>query len=531
MKTSVRMLIVSGVIYVIGSLIIVAAVNYTMRQQALQEAKSKAHILLYRNLATHTYLSLDLKPKVFELTNTYRPQDYFERAWMSSTFAVRKIDDYFKSLDSNNNLYYYKECAINARDPQNEADEYEVAFIRELHKDPTLKERSAIRYFNGTPYFVTLVRGEMMQEDCLRCHSNPAFAPQGLITRYGSERSFHRALGDVASAISMRIPLAGAYAEANRFSLHLSGYLLLIVLCLFGTQFYFSRRFVFKPLQGVRDRALQISTDPTRIGAEIPETTGIELRELSAAFNKMSGSLRQSIDILEARVRERTEEQEQLNKHLSDEIAERRQSEAELSRLAAIVESSDDAIIGESLDGTIISWNGGAERIYGYTPGEVKDRPISFLVPPDRADETPQILQSIKRGERVDHYETERIRKDGSLIDVSLTVSPIKNREDTIIGASIIARDITKHRQLERERERLIAELQDAITKVKTLSGLLPICSSCKKIRDDKGYWNQIELYLRENSEVEFTHGICPDCARKIYPYYFKEKKTDENTL
>ena len=82
---------------------------------------------------------------------------------------------------------------------------------------------------------------------------------------------------------------------------------------------------------------------------------------------------------------------------------------------------------------------------------------------------------------------------------------------------------ISKRKQVEKEREKLIAELQDAATKIKTLSGLLPICSSCKKIRDDKGYWKQIESYIRDHSEAEFTHSMCPICAKKFYPEFFQE--------
>jgi hypothetical protein len=83
-------------------------------------------------------------------------------------------------------------------------------------------------------------------------------------------------------------------------------------------------------------------------------------------------------------------------------------------------------------------------------------------------------------------------------------------------------RSIEERNEIERERERLIVELQDALANIKRMSGLLPICASCKKIRDDKGYWNQIESYIREHAEVDFSHGICPECARKLYPDYFK---------
>jgi PAS domain S-box-containing protein len=147
--------------------------------------------------------------------------------------------------------------------------------------------------------------------------------------------------------------------------------------------------------------------------------------------------------------------------------------EEALSQLAAIVESSDDGIIGKALDGTITSWNSGAEAIYGYRADEVKGRPISILMPPDRADEMPQILERIRRGERIRHYETVRVTKDGREINVSLTISPIKGGAGTIIGASTITREITTHKKEEeqlREQAALLDHAQDAII-VRDLAG------------------------------------------------------------
>jgi PAS domain S-box-containing protein len=115
-------------------------------------------------------------------------------------------------------------------------------------------------------------------------------------------------------------------------------------------------------------------------------------------------------------------------------------------RLAAIVESSDDAILSKDLNGIIQSWNCGAERIFGYKAEEIVGKHISTLAVPDRLDEFPDILDRIRRGERVDHYETIRKAKDGRLVSVSLTVSPVRNESGTIVGASKVARDITERR-------------------------------------------------------------------------------------
>ena len=136
-----------------------------------------------------------------------------------------------------------------------------------------------------------------------------------------------------------------------------------------------------------------------------------------------------------------------------------RDNEQQLGALASIVESSDDAIVSKSLDGIIKSWNRGAERIFGYTAEEAIGQPITIVIPEDRLDEERTILNRIRRGERIDHYETVRRRKHGSLIVISLTVSPIKDAEGKIIGASKIARDITEQK---RNQEQIAALAREA---------------------------------------------------------------------
>ena len=191
--------------------------------------------------------------------------------------------------------------------------------------------------------------------------------------------------------------------------------------------------------------------------------------------------------------------------------------------LKSIVDSSDDAIISQSLDGVVNSWNRGAETLYGYSEEETKGKPIFMLLPVEQHDILPGILMRIRQGEVIKHYETKRLTKDGDVLDVSLTISPIKTAEGDIIGTSFIARDITERTRLEEEKSNLVIELQDALAKVKQLSGFIPICASCKKIRDDEGYWSQVETYISKHSEALFSHGICPDCMRKLYPDFADE--------
>ncbi len=140
---------------------------------------------------------------------------------------------------------------------------------------------------------------------------------------------------------------------------------------------------------------------------------------------------------------------------LRDITSRRRAEEAHL-HLAAIVSSSDDAILSKDLDGMITSWNAAAEHMYGYSAQDIVGQPVTLLFPPDRQSEFSDIMERIHRGERVDHYETTRMHKDGSLLSVSVTVSPIKDSSGTIIGASAIARDISKRKELEQQREAFV---------------------------------------------------------------------------
>lgn len=143
------------------------------------------------------------------------------------------------------------------------------------------------------------------------------------------------------------------------------------------------------------------------------------------------------------------------------DIADRKQAEEAAHSLASIVESSEDAIIGKRLDGTIVSWNASAERIYGYAAGEVKGKHISMLAPDDRRDELAEIFEALKQGKSIPHLETVRRTKDGRFIDVALTISPTRDQAGHITGASTIARDITDRKRAEQERGLLAAQIEN----------------------------------------------------------------------
>jgi PAS domain S-box-containing protein len=152
------------------------------------------------------------------------------------------------------------------------------------------------------------------------------------------------------------------------------------------------------------------------------------------------------------------------NRHVVAYVTQHARAEEARLQLASIVESSEDAIVGKSLDGTITSWNEGAEVMYGYTEEEVKGQPITILNPPDRPNEIPQLLEIVKQGKGINRYETERVRKDGRRLYVSASVSPIRDYEGKVIGASTIGRDITALRKVEEKLRAHASQMETLYT-------------------------------------------------------------------
>lgn len=392
--------VITGILFAFAGLIMVLSVRHFMRDEAIKQARRETDIILNRNLATHHYFTNYLKPDVFSLSDPLYGEDYFDPVWMSSSYVVRMIDKEFRTL--NKSGYYYKECAVNARHPENEADAFERVFLMEVNENPDIEERSAIRYFNGEPFFVTMRRGEKMEESCLRCHGVPEKAPAAMVAQYGAVRGFGWRMGAVVSAVSIRIPLSAAYAETRQISLKLSGLVLFILIIVYGTTYSIASKTLIKPITKVRDTALDIVTNPVSLGTSIQEPFGTELRDMTRAFNLMSAGLKEERESLETKVQDRTKQLKELN--------------------------------------------------------------------------------------------------------------------------SALASDIVRREALEKERQKLIDDLTSALAQVKQLKDLLPICASCKRVRDDAGYWIQIEEYIRSHSDTEFTHGICPECMKKLYSDFANEK-------
>jgi len=175
-----------------------------------------------------------------------------------------------------------------------------------------------------------------------------------------------------------------------------------------------------------------------------------------------------------------------------------------------------------SPDGKFIYVNNTWANKLGYSKEESAKINFFDIFHPEHSAMSFEIIDRVKAKETVKNFETVFITKDGREMNVLLNISgQFKNGE--FVCARGMGHDITERKQAENEREQLINQLKEALAEVKVLSGMLPICASCKKIRDDKGYWNQIEIYIKDHSDAEFTHSICPECKIKLYPELSKQ--------
>lgn len=202
----------------------------------------------------------------------------------------------------------------------------------------------------------------------------------------------------------------------------------------------------------------------------------------------------------------------------------------------AILDSANFTIISTDLTGTILTLNAGALRRLGYAKDELIARANMTILHDQKEIAERAAALSMELGHeispdfevfaakarlgRADEQEWTYIRRDGSVYPVQLSMTGLYDRAGELTGFLGIASDITERKKAEAEQQKLIRELQEALEKVKILRGMLPICASCKSIRNDKGYWQRIENYLSENSEAELSHAICPSCLTKLYPEF-----------
>ena len=209
----------------------------------------------------------------------------------------------------------------------------------------------------------------------------------------------------------------------------------------------------------------------------------------------------------------------ELNEELEQRVAERTAAVREKEeRLRAIFNATTDTVGLFARDGTILNINENTVERFGRSAAETIGSKLHDFLPPEVAASRMEKLEQVFRSGLPVRFEDER---DGMFFENHLY--PVRAADGTVTGVALYAKDITERKRVGAERERLIAELQKALAEVKALSGLLPICANCKKIRDGKNYWHRVESYIAAHTDATFTHSLCPDCIQKLYPDYAED--------
>jgi PAS domain S-box-containing protein len=188
-----------------------------------------------------------------------------------------------------------------------------------------------------------------------------------------------------------------------------------------------------------------------------------------------------------------------------------------LSLVIDAINSTVSGLIITDLNGTILFANPSFCKMFDYSHDDIIDRNAADLFSTKEVRTFSDVVAIVDIS-KDDSQEFVVESKEGNSFVVEVSASNVTSNSGELVGRMASFIDITKRKEIEADREKLISKLRDALNKIKTLSGIIPICASCKKIRDDKGYWNQLENYINEHSEAHFSHGICPECAEKLYP-------------
>lgn len=304
-KTSTILTFIAIAILLLVNGIFILTTSHFFKKEAITEAKLQAKLILDKNLSVHDYYTNMLKPDLFKtLQDTIASGDYFDPLWMSSTHALGYMEQYFSRR--NDFGYYYKDAAINARNPNNEADSIERRFLNLVNNDSAIKEQSGVVSFGDRKYYYVMERGESLQKSCMRCHSTPEAAPSGLVDLFGKEKSFHRQEGEVISVVSVRIPLSEAYERAKHDLLIISIIISVVILLSLFSLILLQRQFVIRPILLLRKHAMDIAGDNTLLGKTIKISATKDLTNLVDSFNIMSHKLDDSQKNLEAKVKEKT---------------------------------------------------------------------------------------------------------------------------------------------------------------------------------------------------------------------------------
>lgn len=479
--------------YIIAGILIVYFVNSQMKQQALHDASDRARLVLYRSLSEHEYFTNHLKPNLLNDISHLYGKDYFDPIWMSSTYVVREMDkELRKSIKEE---YYYKEAALNARNKENEANEYEAAFLSELNHGSKSNEVQAIREINREKFFTYMIKGETLVESCMRCHGSPADAPKMMVRKYGDRRGFNKKTGEVVSAISIRIPLDDAFEAANSFSARLSLVLLLVLFAILSVCYFIYRQFILVPVMTIKNKAIAIVNSTEHLGEQIPVYYENELGELTKAFNWLSGNMRQLLDGLETKVKERTEKYEKVNLELMEQIQHRQKIEDALKeseqKFRSIFDNSP-AGIAICMDHRIVRANKSFIKMFGYgADSEIENLLTSGLLSVANPENTGR-GDDEEDEEWPDNrfFELTGTRKDNSVFPVSAGFARLNLPEGNAVVAIVSDRTELQIREEEvksslKEKETLLKEIHHRVkNNLQVISSLLNL--QMQFIEDEK---------------------------------------------
>ena len=458
--------------------------------------ETQVEMALQFDLSIRKYIAEKIRPLMYELVG----EDEFIPEAMSTSFVARSI---FEDVRIRFPNYILKFSSDDPRNPANLASRQELSFIDFFNKNPGQKSWGGNIIINDEEYYAKF-HARRMEEPCLHCHGTPEDAPQSLLDRYGDKAGFHRPVGDVIALDTIAIPTKNIQEKlwneiTNNFLLIGTGLILLFIALFISVKLVVTNR-----LATITKHFSQASAQDDFVQIDLIDENGWsdEITSLTSSFNGLARKLSNYHNSIDKEIKEKLKAEKQLQ-----------QSNTTLEK---ILESTSPICITNT-DFEILLANKAYYEIWPQIEGTTvpikcyESRPGSLC----KTDLCP--LGKIINGEEEVIIDATKYIDNNDDLEFIVTARPFKDSDGKLIGIVENFQDITERKKLEDEKADLIEKLQASLEKVKLLSGFIPICSTCKKIRDDQGYWSQVESYIRDRSEAEFSHGICPECATKYY--------------